>query len=213
MVCSIAPDAAVTVMVEVRGRTDFCDPPPPQALSPETATPIASSESVAKRRGFFQPTQQSVATNAMVEKSGREPLRRTAVEESVVTVSVVVAATAPEGVTVAGEKLQEAPLGSPEQMNVTAALKPFEAVTETVVAPLLPALTVKDPGEAVREKFGGGNGEDGRYSQRSLSQPQLPLPSKPAPPKSQKWPLLSTQVEPELRPPGTLPAAGVPKLP
>jgi hypothetical protein len=82
---------------------------------------------------------------------------------------VVVAAAAPEGVTVAGEKLHEAPRGSPEQLNVTAALKPFEAVTETVVVLLLPAVIVKDPGDAVSVKSGGGKAADeGRYSQRSL---------------------------------------------
>lgn len=74
--------------------------------------------------------------------------------------SVVVEAVVPEGVMVAGEKLHEALVGSPEQLNVTAALKPFAAVTETVVVPLLPAVTIKDPGEAVSVKSGGGNADD-----------------------------------------------------
>jgi hypothetical protein len=76
------------------------------------------------------------------------------------TVSVVVAAVVPEGVTVAGEKLHEALAGSPEQLNVTAALKPLEAVTETVVVPLFPAVTIKDPDEAVSVKSGGGNADE-----------------------------------------------------
>lgn len=101
--------------------------------------------------------QQMAVASAVVGNNGGELPRRAAVDESVATVSVVVEAAAPEGVTFAGEKLHEAPLGSPEQLNVTAALKPFEAATETVVTPLLPAVTVKVPGEAVTVKSGGGN--------------------------------------------------------
>ena len=71
--------------------------------------------------------------------------------------SVVVETAVPEGVTVAGEKLHEALAGSPEQLKVTAALKPFTAVTETVAEELLPAVTVKDAGEVVSVKSGGGN--------------------------------------------------------
>ena len=75
-------------------------------------------------------------------------------------VSVVVGAALREGVTVGGEKLHEATVGSPEQLNVTPALKPFAAVTQTVVVPLFPAVTVKDPGEAVSVKSGGGNADE-----------------------------------------------------
>ena len=40
------------------------------------------------------------------------------------TVSIVVA-TPPDGVTIDGEKLQDAPAGNPEQLNVVAEAKPF----------------------------------------------------------------------------------------
>jgi hypothetical protein len=52
----------------------------------------------------------------------------------VVIVSVV-EATVPE-VTVAGEKLYEAPAGIPEQLKETAELKPFRGVTEMVAVAL-----------------------------------------------------------------------------
>jgi hypothetical protein len=50
-------------------------------------------------------------------------------------VSVVVAAV-PAGVTVAGEKLQDAPEGRPEQLNVTAELKPLAGVIDIAVVAL-----------------------------------------------------------------------------
>ena len=52
----------------------------------------------------------------------------------------------PVDVTVAGEKLHVAPLGRPEQVNVTAAVgvNPFCGVNVTVSVPLLPAITVSD---------------------------------------------------------------------
>jgi hypothetical protein len=71
------------------------------------------------------------------------------------TVNVVEAA-APGGVTVAGEKLHEAPVGRPEQAKVTAELKPYSGVTEIVAVPLCPAVTVNDAGEAATEKSGAG---------------------------------------------------------
>jgi hypothetical protein len=73
----------------------------------------------------------------------------------VLTVSIVEAA-APDGVTVAGEKLHEAPVGSPEQLNETAELNPCVGVTVTVVVPLCPAVTANVAGEAVSEKSGAG---------------------------------------------------------
>jgi hypothetical protein len=61
----------------------------------------------------------------------------------VVTVTVV--DVVPGGVTVAGENVHEAPAGNPdEQVNVTAEANPPCGETETVVAPLLPAVTVMD---------------------------------------------------------------------
>ena len=71
------------------------------------------------------------------------------------TVSVVVEAAVPDGVTVAGEKLHEAPEGNPEQANETAELKPPTGATETVVVALLPADTVCDAGDAATPKLAG----------------------------------------------------------
>jgi hypothetical protein len=72
-----------------------------------------------------------------------------------VRVSVVEAA-APEGVTVVGEKLHDAPTGSPEQAKETTELKPFAGVTVTVSVAVWPVDTVNDAGEAATEKSGGG---------------------------------------------------------
>src|ERR1035437_6906878 len=54
---------------------------------------------------------------------------------------------------------------------------------------------------------------EGLNSQRSLRSPKLPLASKPAPPKSQRLPLLSVQFEAYQRLLGMFPAAGVPNVP
>lgn len=73
----------------------------------------------------------------------------------VVTVSVVVTAV-PEGVTVAGEKLHEAPVERSEQPKETAEANPFAGVTDTVVVLLCPAATVSAMGETAKEKSGAG---------------------------------------------------------
>src|ERR1700676_3469829 len=54
---------------------------------------------------------------------------------------------------------------------------------------------------------------DGVNFHRSLRKPVFPLASRPAPPKSQKLPLLSVQLTAEKREPGVLPAAGTPNVP
>jgi hypothetical protein len=46
------------------------------------------------------------------------------------------------GVTDAGEKLQLAPAGNPEQVKLTALAKPFSGVMVTVVVAVAPAVTV-----------------------------------------------------------------------
>ena len=72
-----------------------------------------------------------------------------------VTVSVVVPAAVPEGVTEVGEKRHAAPEGSPEQAKETAELKPFAGVIVTVVVPLPPEGKVRDAGDVATEKVGG----------------------------------------------------------
>ena len=105
---------------------------------------------------LFQPMQHTSAASAPIGNSGLRGRRKAAIEAEVVTVSVVETA-APEGVTVAGEKLHDAPEGSPEQLNETAASKPFAGVTEMEVFPLWPAVTVNDAGDAPSEKPATGN--------------------------------------------------------
>lgn len=93
------------------------DPPPPHPLKRlRLATLNDSSNNVWKRRRFFQPKKQSAIVNAEPENSELEVRRNAAVAVEVVTVSVVVTA-APDGVTVAGEKLQDVPDDKPEQAN------------------------------------------------------------------------------------------------
>jgi hypothetical protein len=74
---------------------------------------------------------------------GPELWRRSAIDVGAVIVSVVVAIAPDEdGVTVDGEKLHDAPEGSPEQLKVTMPENPFCGVTRTAVVPACPALTV-----------------------------------------------------------------------
>ena len=82
-------------------------------------------------------------------------LRSAAVVEVVVIVSSVVEAAPPDGVTDAGEKLQAAPEGNPEQANVTAELNPFCGVTVTMSVTLCPAVTVSDVEATEMVKLGG----------------------------------------------------------
>jgi hypothetical protein len=72
----------------------------------------------------------------------------------VVTVSVV-EPEPPEGVTVAGEKLHEAPAGIPSQLKDTPDANELTGVTVTVASPLCPPTTVSEPGEIAMEKLGG----------------------------------------------------------
>ena len=74
--------------------------------------------------------QHSVNASADPGSSGFESRRRAALNLEVVKVSVV-AASPPDGVTVCGAKLHEAPAGNPEQVKETAELKPCNGVTET----------------------------------------------------------------------------------
>lgn len=80
---------------------------------------------------------------------------RSAVVGEVVMVRVVVAVP-PDGMTAAGEKLQDAPAGRPEQLNVTVDVKPFNDVMETVVEALCPAARDMEGRELTTEKSGAG---------------------------------------------------------
>ena len=99
----------------------------------------------------LRPIQHKTAAKAT---TGSSELRFAAVAVDVPRVRVVDAGESC-GVTVAGEKLQEAPAGNPEQLNETTELKPFTGETVIAIWPLPPAGTVNEPGEAAREKSGG----------------------------------------------------------
>ena len=73
-----------------------------------------------------------------------------------VEIVIVVVAVELDGVRVAGEKLHAAPAGNPEQLNVIGVSTEFLGVTRTVVVPLCPGVRVRDAGERVRVKVGGG---------------------------------------------------------
>jgi hypothetical protein len=157
--CDSDPDVAVTVTVEVTGvdpePPPLPPPPPPQPLNrlrPTTLT--VSRRSICKRHRFFQPKQHSATASAAAGNSWRWLRARAGVVEEVATVSVVEAA-APDGVTVAGEKLHDAPAGKPEQANVTLELNPPSSCTVMVVVPLCPAWTETDAGLIATVKSGG----------------------------------------------------------
>jgi hypothetical protein len=95
--------------------------------------------------------QHTRAARVLMGNRGPPGRWAVAIEAVVVTVSVV-EATPPDGVTVVGRKLHDAPEGRPEQLNEIVELKPFAGVTEMEVVPFCPAVTVCDPGESATEK-------------------------------------------------------------
>lgn len=109
---------------------------------------------VAKRRRFLRPRQQNANASAVPGISGLQMTRRLADVAEVLTVNWV--EVVPGGVTVAGEKVHEAPAGSPEQAKETGELKLFAGEIEMEVVPLCPAVTESAAGEADTEKSGGG---------------------------------------------------------
>jgi hypothetical protein len=81
-------------------------------------------------------------------------LVRNAVATSVLMVRVVVAALVPFGVTVAGAKEQVLAAGNAEQAKLTCWLKPNAGVTEMVVLPATPGVTVTVDGLMPTVKLG-----------------------------------------------------------
>ena len=131
-VCSIEPEVAVTVIVEVTG----VGPPPPLLLPPpsppQAAIPpspriaIAIMQTLRTAPRILQLSRNSDDTTIAPGKNG--PGLRFKASVSPVMVSVV-EAEVPDGVTVEGLKAQEAPLGNPLQAKFTVELKPFWGVT------------------------------------------------------------------------------------
>jgi len=157
--CESAPDVAVMVTVEVTGvggGGPEDPPPPPQPLRKSKPAALSDkTKSISRRRRFLNLNPQSAMAKADPGSIGN-PLRRCcAVAAEVVTVTDV--DVVPGGVTLAGEKLQVAPAGRPEeQAKETAEAKPPCGASEIVAVPLAPAVTDIVAGEAAIEKSGGG---------------------------------------------------------
>ncbi len=145
----------MTVIVDVTGWREPAGDPPQAEIALRPSIPATIKKSIGKRRLFVQPIQQRIAANAAPDESGTVLGCSDAADAVVATVSVVEAAD-PEGVAVAGEKLQEAPAGTPEQLNEIAVLKPFVGATATVIMPLWPADKLNAGGVATTEKSGRG---------------------------------------------------------
>jgi hypothetical protein len=131
-------------------------PPPPQPLRKSKPAALSDkTKSISRRRRFLNLNPQSAMAKADPGSIGN-PLRRCcAVAAEVVTVTDV--DVVPGGVTLAGEKLQVAPAGRPEeQAKETAEAKPPCGASEMVAVPLAPAVTDIVAGEAAIEKSGGG---------------------------------------------------------
>jgi hypothetical protein len=79
-----------------------------------------------------------------------------AAEGEALKVSVEDAPPPAGGVTGLALKLAVTPLGRPEALSVTAALKALRLATETVVPPAAPWAMLTAPGEADTAKSGGG---------------------------------------------------------
>ena len=157
--CESAPDVAVMVTVEVTGvggGGPEDPPPPPQPLrKPKPAALSDKSKSISRRRSFLNPNPQYAMAKADPGSIGNSLRRCCAVAAEVVTVTDV--DVVPGGVTLAGEKLQVAPAGRPEeQAKETAEAKPPCGASEMVAVPLAPAVTDIVAGEAAIEKSGGG---------------------------------------------------------
>lgn len=121
----IVPDVAVTITVLGLGAGE--PPHPESALNPAMAK--ARNTTSCSRCRLLTPNKQTATANIAPTGSlpgsvGGASCRSDAVVAAADTVSVVVAAAPATGVTVAGEKLQVAPAGKPEQANVIVEANP-----------------------------------------------------------------------------------------
>jgi hypothetical protein len=160
--CISEPDVAVTVTVDVVGV-------PPvvgfvvkelllQPASRVVATTIDGSSSTiqCRRRRFLLTAKPS--TTASEEPENNRPEFFEMAADATVVLTDTVELIEPVEDTVTGEKLHVAPVGNPEQVNLTAELveKPFCGSNVTVVVPLLPAATVTAFGVTATRKSGAG---------------------------------------------------------
>lgn len=166
------PEVAVTVTVVVPVGVFEAPPPPPPPPplpppQPPSMVPRAPARITARktllhlRRELKRPPRPKSRIPTEIPEVSFHPrcpngtgLWRTAVDTSVATVRVVVAAPFPLGVTVDGEKLHVDAAGSPEQAKLTCWLKPEAGRTLTVVFPVSPAVTVTVVGFKLSVKLG-----------------------------------------------------------
>lgn len=166
MVAEPVPEVAVTVTLEVPAGVP--DPPdvPPEFESEEPPPHAATVHKIDSANALLHfmrrrtsidgwPRTMRVASSSKDANAYSTPVLVFGLVEPplaavatapplVLTVSVVLAASL-EGVTLAGEKLQLAPAGSPEQLKVTDCAKPPLGVTVKLIVALWPAATVKVP--------------------------------------------------------------------
>ena len=128
VVCLSEPEVDVTVTVEVTGVGAGVGvgvgepPPPPQPGSSERAAARATIVTNRKVRAFLQKQQHT--PNRAIATSGEYLDLNEAVNVCAVMVSVVVAAP-PDGVTLDGLNVHDAPAANPEHAKVTGEWKPF----------------------------------------------------------------------------------------
>jgi hypothetical protein len=151
------PEVASTVTVDAEDG-DADDPlmenPLLQPLSRLSPIRLTASSSTGKLRRFFHPKQHNTPPSAVTGNHGGPLLWRRAALAVVAVLTVsVVEAVAPDGVTLAGVKLHDAPEGSPEQLSETAEVNPSCGVTIVVAVPLFPDWTVSEAGETATEKL------------------------------------------------------------
>jgi hypothetical protein len=142
----VVVDVAVTVTVDTE---DLADDPPQPVNRPRPITPTVSRANICKARRLLNPTKQHSATANVVPGNSGLELGRTAADAVVVEIVSCVDVT-PGSVMLAGVKLHVAPVGRPEQANVTAPVNPFSGASVIVIGlEDCPAVTVSAVVEAV----------------------------------------------------------------
>jgi hypothetical protein len=185
--CISEPDVAVTVTVDVVGVEVVGVPPVVGFVVEELllqpairvmATAIDGSSIIqCRRRRVLLTAKPSITASEEPENNRPEFFWRAA--DATVVLTVTVELIEPVEDTVTGEKLHVAPVGNPEQVNVTAELveKPFCGSNVTVVVPLLPAATVTALGVTATMKSGAGAPAAGVMALAWLEAIEVPLES------------------------------------
>jgi hypothetical protein len=146
-------DEAVTVTVDVTGcRAGFDDEPQPPT-KPDAAARRNTAISFDARL-LFRPRMNIARASTPPGMMGRlTPPLRAALCAAELIIKVVDAV--PGSITVAGVKVHEEPLGTPEQAKLTFPLNPFCGWIVTTIVPSPPARIVNDDEDIARSKVGG----------------------------------------------------------